>query len=319
MTIQEIYELGLKMGSESDPRGLDGVKKELARRKKEYDLLPDKNKSEFDLISLTNPYSDSRILFGDPTTVVDKVLVGIDIDGAEVLLADRLREKGDSIDLIIGHHPHGEALVGLSEVMDLQIELQVGVGVPVNIAEGLMNKRMSEIKRRFMPLNHYQSVDTARILNIPFMVLHTVTDNLVYDFLKKLVSKSNPETVGEVVGMLKTVPEYQEAVTQKAGPIIFSGAEKNRAGKVFPIEITGGTEGAKELYERMSHAGVGTVIAMHASEEHRLEAEKHHVNLVIAGHISSDSLGMNLFLDELEKRGVGIIPCSGLIRKRRIV
>jgi len=37
-------------------------------------------------------------------------------------------------------------------------------------------------------------------------------------------------------------------------------------------------------------------------EEHRQEAEKAHVNVVIAGHMSSDSIGVNLFLDELEKK-----------------
>jgi hypothetical protein len=63
---------------------------------------------------------------------------------------------------------------------------------------------------------------------------------------------------------------------------------------------------------------VGTVIAMHQSEEHKKEAEKAHINVVIAGHISSDSVGMNLFLDELEKKGIEIIPCSGLIRVSRV-
>ena len=52
-------------------------------------------------------------------------------------------------------------------------------------------------------------------------------------------------------------------------------------------------------------------------EEHRKEAEKAHLNIVIAGHMSSDSIGMNLFLDELEKKGIEIIPCSGLIRVSR--
>jgi len=33
--------------------------------------------------------------------------------------------------------------------------------------------------------------------------------------------------------------------------------------------------------------------------------------------MSSDSLGVNLFLDELEKRGIEIIPCSGFIRVSR--
>ncbi len=57
---------------------------------------------------------------------------------------------------------------------------------------------------------------------------------------------------------------------------------------------------------------------MHISEEHKKEAEDAHLNVVIAGHISSDSLGMNLFLDELEKKGIEIIPCSGLIRVSRV-
>ncbi len=58
-------------------------------------------------------------------------MVGIDIDGEELLLADKL---GD-IDLVISHHPRGKALAGLDDVMDLQIEMLAHYGVPVNIAE----------------------------------------------------------------------------------------------------------------------------------------------------------------------------------------
>jgi len=39
--------------------------------------------------------------------------------------------------------------------------------------------------------------------------------------------------------------------------------------------------------------------------------------VVIAGHMSSDSLGVNLFLDQLEKQGIEIVFCSGLIRVSR--
>ncbi len=41
------------------------------------------------------------------------------------------------------------------------------------------------------------------------------------------------------------------------------------------------------------------------------------MHVVIAGHMSSDSVGINLFLDELERRGVGTIATSGLIRVHR--
>ena len=93
--------------------------------------------------------------------------------------------------------------------------------------------------------------------------------------------------------------------------------KERRCGKIAITEITGGTEGSPKLYEKMAIAGIGTVIGMHISEEHKKEAEAAHINVVIAGHMSSDSLGVNLFLDELEKRGIEIIPCSGLIRVSR--
>ena len=67
----------------------------------------------------------------------------------------------------------------------------------------------------------------------------------------------------------------------------------------------------------MAQAGIGTVLGMHISEEHKKEAEAANINVVIAGHMSSDSLGINLFLDELERRGVDVVPSSGLIRVKR--
>jgi len=40
---------------------------------------------------------------------------------------------------------------------------------------------------------------------------------------------------------------------------------------------------------------------MHLSEEHFKNAKDEQINIVIAGHIASDTLGLNLLLDELEK------------------
>lgn len=313
MTLGEIYELGLKMAIAADPRGKTGVEKYLASLKKDYRELSDKAKKDFDPENLKNPYSDSRILLGKSELKIKTILAGIDIDTGEVLLADKLGK----IDLILSHHPEGGSLSSLHEVMDLQVDILAKYGVPVNISEHIMDERVNEVQRRFSPVNHTKSVDAARLLDFAMMCTHTFTDNLVYNFLKKLIEKEKPETVGEVVDLLLTIPEYQEAKRGKAGPIIFVGKTKNRAGKIAPIEITGGTESSPLLYEKMSQAGIGTIIGMHASEDHRKECQKHHINMVVAGHMSSDSLGMNLFLDEVEKHGVKIIPCSGLIRVKR--
>lgn len=320
MTLKQIYNLAIEKAIAADPRGRVGVEKSLARLKKEFDELSEKKKADFDQESLTNPYSDSRILIGGPNLKVDKVMAGIDINPAEVVIAHILNQKTPkkTIDLLISHHPIGGSYAALHEVMGLQVDLLVNYGVPVNIAESILKDRISEVSRSLSPRNHNEAVDAARLLDFSIMCTHTTADNLVYDFLEKLIAKTKPETVGEVMEALLSVPEYQEAKKGNAGPMIFVGSEKNQAGRVAPIEITGGTEGSPLIYEKMAQAGIGTIIGMHASEEHRKECQKHHMNMVVAGHMSSDSLGMNLFLDGLEKKGIEIVPCSGLIRISRI-
>ncbi|MBL7158885.1 NGG1p interacting factor NIF3 [Candidatus Microgenomates bacterium] len=317
MTIQEIYQLAIEMGIKADPRGKDGVKKALERVKKEYDELKDKEKEDFDRESLKNPYSDSRILFGDSSTVVDKVLMGIDIGTGEIVLADRLNEKGEGIDLVIAHHPQGQALAALDEVMDLQVEMMAVYGVPINVAEGIMKERIGEVYRKISSINHFRAIDSARLLNLPLMCLHTALDNLGWRFLTDCFKNKTPDRLGDVLEILKSIPEFEKASKTKTGPVLFVGDKKSRAGKVEIAAFTGGTEGAKAIYEKMAYAGIGTVIGMHASEEHRQKAKKHHLNLVITGHMASDSLGINLFLDELEKKGVTVLPCSGVIRVSR--
>lgn len=317
MKLKDLYALAVKMGIESDPRGKAGVEKILARRKKAYEEMPKAKQKDFDLEDLNNPYTDSRILLGDPNMEVDSLMAGIDINAAEALLADRLNEKGESIDLLLTHHPEGASLASLHEVMDMQADVWAKYGVPINIAEGVMRDRIGEVQRRFSPINHSQAIDAARLLGFAFMGTHTITDNLIHTYMEKLFEKEKPETVGEVLDVLNKEPEYKEATKGKAGPMIFAGSPTNRAGKIAPIEFTGGTEPSHIVYEKLAQAGVGTVIGMHAGEEHRKEALKYHINLVIAGHMSSDSLGMNLLLDAIEKKGVKVIAASGLIRIKR--
>jgi putative NIF3 family GTP cyclohydrolase 1 type 2 len=101
--------------------------------------------------------------------------------------------------------------------------------------------------------------------------------------------------------------------------MLLLGKDGNRAGKIF-VDMTGGTEGAKEAIEKLADAGVGTMICMHMSDDHYKEAKKNHLNVVIAGHISSDNLGLNLLLDSAEKElgKLDVIEVSGFRRFRRI-
>lgn len=302
------------MGIEADFRGKEGVKKFLERKKEKYEKLSEIEKEEFDKDALENPYLDSRICHIAQDKKVKKVLIGIDIEPAEILMAKEIGE----IDLIIAHHPIGKGLAHLADVMDLHCDVLSFYGVPINIAESLMKERIGEVARGVNKLNHQRTVDAAKLLKVNLMNSHTPCDNLAAKFLKDLIEKEKPERVGDLINLLKEIPEYREAMKMGAGPKIFVGAPENRCGRIALTEITGGTEGSPKLYEKMANTGIGTVVAMHQSEEHRKEAETANINVVIAGHMSSDSLGVNLFLDELEKRGIEIVPCSGLIRVSRV-
>ena len=143
MRISDIYKLAIEKGIDEDPRGRERVEKLLARKKEKFEKLSEEEKEEFDEESLTNPYSDTRVLHIAEDKEIKKVLVGIDIEAAEILLAKQL---GD-IDLVISHHPAGRAYTDLHEVMDVQVDLMSYYGVPVNVAESLTRERMSEVLR----------------------------------------------------------------------------------------------------------------------------------------------------------------------------
>ncbi|MFZ5595787.1 MAG: NGG1p interacting factor NIF3 [Bacillota bacterium] len=316
MKLGEIYELAVKMGMEADPRGMERVKKLLEKENKKYSEMKDEKKKEYDTAALTNPYGDTRILAGDPEQEIKRVLVGIDMEVGEVLLADRISGKGDRIDLILAHHPEGRALVSLYTVMSLQEDVLARAGVPINVAEGIMSSRIGEVKRALMPVNYNRAVDAAKILGYAMMCMHTPADNQVNSRLQKAMDDKQPETVGDVINILKEEPEYAEASKFGAGPAVIVGTKDRRAGKVL-LDMTGGTSGSDDAYAKLSQAGVGTIVSMHMGEKHRKEAEKNHINVIIAGHMASDSLGMNLILDRLEDAGLEIIPCAGLIRHKR--
>ncbi|MBI4335404.1 MAG: NGG1p interacting factor NIF3 [Candidatus Omnitrophica bacterium] len=318
MKIKELYEMIVKKGIEFDPRGQDIVKRQLEKAQKSYKELGEKEKKEFDTETLTNPYPDTRILNGDPDKAVKNILLGIDMEMGELLLADRLNEKGGrKIDLVMAHHPEGRALAGLYQVMHVQTDILNKIGVSINVAEGLMGERISEVERALLPANHRRSVDVARLLDMPFMCCHTPSDNCVMTYLTKLMEEKRPDTVGDVMDILKDIPEYKEAIKEKTGPRAIKGDKNSTAGKVF-VDMTGGTEGSKQIFEKLSQAGVGTLVCMHLSEQHFEKAKKEHINIIIAGHISSDTLGLNLLLDEIEKKAkLNIIACSGFKRIER--
>ena len=317
MKLKDLYKFIIEYGRQKDPRGVKIVDRDMARIKKQYQHLSGRGKKEFDLERLVNPYADTRILNGGLETKVKTILVGIDIETGELVLADRLREKGGRIDLVMSHHPEGKAHAGFFKVMYMQADILHKYGVPINVAEGILQQRITEVARKVMPANHNRSVDAARLLGIPFLCVHTPADNGVAVYLQKVLDGKTPETLADIVSIIEEIPEYQYEMEHNIVPAIVVGKESSRAGKIF-VDMTGGTEGSEKMLEALVRAGVGTIVGMHLGEKHIKEAEKNNVNIVIAGHMASDTLGINLLLDALlKKETIKIICCSGFNRVAR--
>jgi hypothetical protein len=318
MKLETLYRKAVETGIARDRRGAEAIQRLLQEERERYDALPEKRKTWYDRERLSNPFPDSRILNGDPETDVRSVIAGIDIQVGEILLADRLcKESGRSIDLILSHHPQGYALAQLADVMPLQADLLSLHGLNISVAEKMLEQRIREVERGVLPVNHDRAVSAARLLGFPMICLHTPADNCVARELTERFEREAPRRLKDVLGILFEIPEYQNAARIQAGPRIINGSEDNRCGKIY-VDMTGGTSGSEEAYAKLADTGTGTVVGMHMNEKHLESAKNARLNVVIAGHISSDTLGLNLLLDEVEKtEQFEYIEISGFERIRR--
>lgn len=318
MKLGHLYRKAVEIGITNDLRGKKEINSILKEEKQKFEALKDEDKAYYDKERLTNPFADTRILNGGPNTEVKRVALGIDMQVGEILLAYLLNQGSrQKIDLIIAHHPEGLALAQLYDVMKLQADMMAHYGVNISVAEKLMEKRISEIERRLLPVNHTRSVDAARVLGLPMMCIHTPADNCVTHFLRKTFDKQKPEKLKDLMSILKKIPEYQKSAKLQAPPKIVNGSENNSCGKIY-VDMTGGTEGSKEIFEKYATSGVSTLVGMHFSEEHLENARKANLNMVIAGHVSSDVLGLNLLFDEIEKEErLEFVGLAGFERIRR--
>jgi len=223
------------------------------------------------------------------------------------------------IDAVIAHHPEGCAMVNFYEVMSMQADIFNSFGVNIAASEALLDKRKKEVGERVSAGNHYRVQDAAKLLNISMMNMHTPADNSVVKHLQKRFDSEKPKKVSDIIDMLMEEPEYSAYAKRGNGPEILVG-NKERSVKKVMVDMPGGTEGAKNIFSNLTNAGVGTMICMHMSDDHLKNAKEARINVVIAGHISSDTLGMNLLLDSVQKRDrkLQIIACSGFRRFSRL-
>ncbi len=293
MTIRELYGESIEWGMELDPRGPQALRKQMQCSRAEYEKLSGRNKTLYDAERLNNPFGDTRIMCGDPDTELTRVIVGIDIDTAEILLAEALRQRGERLDAIIGHHASAmSAMTSAEDTMGVQVEMMVADGVLRSRAESLVR---NDLKGRPRPFN-YRIVQMAEALGIPLMTIHTPADLHAYDHTHKLVAEREPQKVGDLVEIIAGWPEVQWAIERGEQPKVAAGDARNSIGKMH-CHFTGGWNPTPVAMTAMCEAGVETFVLMASSAPLEEVANKYHASIVVAPHYPADNVGINLLLD----------------------
>lgn len=247
-----------------------------------------------------------------PGSELRRVMMGVDVGAAELLLAKQL-----GVDAAIAHHPAGGAAqLHFSRVLGRQIELMVGAGVPVDVAKQVVQPAIARALLRAQTANFDHAPSVARLLQLPFMNVHLpldevgrrIMDEAVQGHLSRL---GRDARVADVVDALRTIPEIGNAPTRVMVPV---GRLDNPAGAVVVFHGAG-TNGGFPVAEALFAHGVGTVLYIHLdpAEAERIRAlDRPQVNVVVSGHIASDLIGINRFVAEVEARGVEVVRMSGL-------
>lgn len=264
-----------------------------------------------DLIGLDKMPEDSGIVY-DNGKEVTRILAGIDMDVSMLMLAKQL-----GFDCVAQHHPNGVITPDMGELFGRDhMKKLMECGVPINEAQKLAYAGLQKRKQATHVRNRTQMADAARLLDLNDVAFHTPADMLaekyVQDRMNALMEKNPRCTVQDVIDELMTIREYQAALEDQR-PEVWVGSKDSFAGKIY-VEMYGVGAPTLEEYIACSNAGVGTFITMHATPEVIKGMKEHNKsNLIVAGHMASDSLGFNQLLNAWEAKGVEIVRISGIV------
>jgi putative NIF3 family GTP cyclohydrolase 1 type 2 len=233
-----------------------------------------------------------------PSEDVEKVLFAIDVGTAELALAKEL-----GCDLVIAHHPIGEALISFSKVVRRHFDFMIEHGVPRGTAEEAVRQLMERVEIRNHPANYMHTVRAARLLEMPLMNIHQPIDEITRQALLNKLRNSKTRKVGDIVRAFEELPEFKAAATKISVRV---GSEENEAGRIALV-FGAGTNGGYPVAKAYFDNGIGTVIYLHVDyDDVRRLREDGKGNLIVLGHMAGDSIGINVFNNELRSRGLEV-------------
>lgn len=253
------------------------------------------------------PYDSGIIVEGNN---IKKVLIGIDMETPELLLAKEL-----GYDCVVSHHPKADScVVDFARVMDVQIKRMVKAGVPINKAQKALKKRQASVELGQHAANYDRVSSAAELMKIPYLNIHIpadfITEKIVQKRLNKTFKKKPKTKLKDIINELNSWEYYQGKVAQ---PVIRVGNANDYAGKI-EVLMSGGTNGGVEVYKSYFEAGVGTIIAMHIPEDvQKAVIEQNIGNVIIAPHMPSDSIGLLEIVKAWREQGVEVSCMSGIV------
>ena len=237
-----------------------------------------------------------------PGENIRRVLAGIDMGTAELMLARQL-----GFDCVARHHNLVPKLGRLGElVAEDHFQKMVSNGVPVNVAQKALENRRHEVEMMFHDKNFAAAGQCAKLLGMPFVGLHSPADVLgeraVERRIGEVYAKKDRPTVGDLLDAIMTIREYAQAPDGQR-PAIWVGSAQSFAGRVS-VEFAGGLNAELDELKADIDAGIGTFICMDMDAAAvKALREDNRCSVIACGHMASDSIGMNLILDEWERVG----------------
>ena len=316
MTLRDLYNFSIERGLALDPRGEDAIRQGMADLATEYAGLTGKAQALFDAERLSNPFGDTRILCGDLDTEVRRLVCGINIAGPELLMADRLADKGRPVDLVVGHHASAPGGVGSRrDTIWPQVKMLSDFGLPAHLAHKLVTRgAQGGPERPFDPT----IMQVAAALGMPFMTIHSPADVYLLTDSARLLADEQPRTLADLVEITDAWPEVQWTMQRGKGTEIAVGDPKDPVGKVYAC-FYGGWNPTPEVFEALCDAGCGTLWVVDTSAELNEVARKRNVSIVVIPHCPADNYGINrLFDDAMDRFGdFDVVECSSYTRTDR--
>jgi len=241
---------------------------------------------------------------------IERILFGIDLKAPELAIAKDL-----GYDCAISHHPiGGSSTLRFHEVLERHIAQMTGAGVPADVAEATMRETIEDRRVLSSMTNYDHDPSVARLLDLPYVNIHTPLDEIGRRRMADAADGLGEDaTVADLMAHLrKTFGEFRNAATEIE---IRVGKPENRIGTVV-VSHGAGTNGGYPVAKAYYDHGIDTVIYIHcrpADAKKLIDEYGDSKNLIVTGHIASDAVGINPYVDRLRELGLGVTTFSGVI------